>query len=913
MKNKILLGLGCCWLALNASVWAGTVTDLHSWIVEGGMKMDPSKPGPDGAPSFKIEPKAKAVLKLRPEEGAGKVTIYLYDDGTVASPEQQRTVGPRWGLMQADGRILVGAIMYAKFLQPTGSFCLIDTDPQDKNAWLAMKWLSPRGKAGWRKWEFDYDPNAGLKIKVDDKLVTQKYFDWNTSKATGFNGIILYGDDTPGGTAQTVWVGGITYELGGPMKVKPDLQAALAKLLPPAPVAVAVDEDATPFPFPGATLLDDLKGLKIHVAADYAKAHPRLLFPAQDRAAIQRRAKENPLLWDTVLASAKGIANVPTPEVIRTGSKYWRVTCVESAALAWFVTGDAKYRDGAVQWMTAHCQEPVWGTDFRPNLDLVASYYLYSISLAYDILYPDLTDAERNIIRQGLAQHARAICAEYAVVEAKEKIRYDQNHTYIPAVALTSAALALLDEVPDAREWLRRSSAVMRRCRYVLSEDGYYYEGFGYWMYALHWHVRYADLISRATGEKLYDLPALRDNWRFALHMSLPGAPGAFDVGDSNIWGGNIPRHNLTTPNIAMLAGIAAATGSRESQTAFDLYQSRKSDSASQTMDFLWCRQPVQPLPLEQIQPYQYFTDQDVVAWRSSWETNATCYYFRCGPPLGHAATAKTGQLKDWTMNCGHVHPDIGGFYLYAKGAFLAVTTGYTAEKWTRDHNTLLVDGKGQADDGAYHNERGFPYANLDQARIDSCYLTNTYGFASGEFGSAYSRQPTGLKLRRGALMTERWLLLVDDMAAPAEHTLTWLCHADAPFQVEGTGFAAHLTNATLAVIPLSPAGLVSKMEPTIVGGGATLAETKPGSKITIQRGYHLNLSMAQPAKSVRFVTLLVPLQSNEKLPEIQATTIEQDHIRFGLKWPGGKTEKVDLNLRWRSESGSGPATIKLE
>jgi len=220
---------------------------------------------------------------------------------------------------------------------------------------------------------------------------------------------------------------------------------------------------------------------------------------------------------------------------------------------------------------------------------------------------------------------------------------------------------------------------------------------------------------------------------------------------------------------------------------------------------------------------------------------------------------------------------------------------------------------KGQADDGAYHNERGFPYANLDQARIDSCYLTNTYGFASGEFGSAYSRQPTGLKLRRGALMTERWLLLVDDMAAPAEHTLTWLCHADAPFQVEGTGFAAHLTNATLAVIPLSPAGLVSKMEPTIVGGGATLAETKPGSKITIQRGYHLNLSMAQPAKSVRFVTLLVPLQSNEKLPEIQATTIEQDHIRFGLKWPGGKTEKVDLNLRWRSESGSGPATIKLE
>ena len=48
------------------------------------------------------------------------------------------------------------------------------------------------------------------------------------------------------------------------------------------------------------------------------------------------------------------------------------------------------------------------------------------------------------------------------------------------------------------------------------------YEGHGYWSYALHWHVRYTDLISRATGEKAFDLPVLRDSWKFALYLSLP-------------------------------------------------------------------------------------------------------------------------------------------------------------------------------------------------------------------------------------------------------------------------------------------------------------------------------------------------------------------------------------------------------
>lgn len=166
--------------------------------------------------------------------------------------------------------------------------------------------------------------------------------------------------------------------------------------------------------------------------------------------------------------------------------------------------------------------------------------------------------------------------------------------------------------------------------------------------------------------------------------------------------------------------------------------------------------------------------------------------------------------------------------------------------------------------------------------------------------------------------MTERWLLLVDDMSAPADHTLTWLCHSDTAFQADGTAFASKGPKATLAVIPVAPAVLDSRMEPTMVVGGATLADTKPGSKVTIQRGHTLSLTTKQPAKAARFVNLLVPLSPGEKRPEVQATGTEGDRIQLGLKWASGKTEKVDLNLGWQAVPGTtppgfGPATLGLE
>lgn len=682
----------------------------------------------------------------------------------------------------------------------------------------------------------------------------------------------------------------------------------ISRLLSAIVLATAASASAQTSAYtPGATLADDLAGPRPQVLPAYASARPRLLFGAADRAALVRKAQEHPQLWSAVLDHARAVtapAGVPTAEQITAGDKYWRVEYVQSAALAWLVTGEAAYRDGAVRWMLAHCRQPVWGTGFHPNLDLPASWNLYHLALAYDILCDQLSEADRKVIRDGLAAHAKALYDELDPSDRQKKVTYDQNHTYIPTTALLAGALTLLGEVPDAQNWFARADAVLERSRYVLGNDGYYYEGYGYWAYALHWHVRAADLLARATGQKAHDIPTLRDNWLYALHHKLPGPPGAFSIHDSAVWTADKSRPLIQPTNTAMLWGIASATGSRECQAVADLYQSQRPETDYPAAAFLWLSPSIAPADLAAIKPYHHFADHDVVAWRSSWQNNATCYMFRCGPPEGHAAAGKLGQLQDWTMNAGHVHPNIGAFWIYSHGALLAVETGYTANKWTRDHNTLLIDGKGQGVDGSYHNEHGVPYEQLNQAKIDRCNLTDAYGFTSGEFGGAYTRQVPGVALRRSVLMTERWLLVIDDMKSAKDHQLTWLCHTDSELKSEGAAFIARLPTAALAILPLSTPALEAKVEPTIVMAGMAPNKGKP-----TQHGYHLALTMPRPATTSQLINLLVPLDAAGTAPTARLSQ-QGESLNLQIDWPSGKTEKVQLNLNWKQDA-IGPAVIQ--
>jgi len=662
----------------------------------------------------------------------------------------------------------------------------------------------------------------------------------------------------------------------------------------------------------GATYADDLKAAPAEIVrADYAASHPRLLFSAADAPALKEKMKACPELWANVLKHADELVSrqVPDAKTVSSGGSYWRIEFVQSGALAWWLTGEQKYFDAARHWMVRYCEGKIWGEGWNENVDLFAAWYLYHISLAYDIMRDKLTDADRTLIRDGLAEHARAIY-DHILKDWASKVNYDQNHTYIPVTGMVTAALAVMDEVPAAKDWIKLGAVLMNRSRYALSESGYYYEGFGYWSYALHWHVRYADLMSRATGQSLYDLPLFRNEWLYALHCTLPGFPWAYDMGDTGYWKDGKRDGKPSVTQHTHLWGLASKLRSPELQLAGNFLNRRGAELDYPAATFLWFDPSLKPADLAGVKPYHVFDDFGVMFWRSAWDDSATCAMFRVGPSQGHAATAKLKQLTDWNMNSGHVHPDIGAFWFYAAGEYLAGDTGYTGKKNTSDHNTLLVSGQGQGRENNYWYERDLPYEKFDRARLEKTFVCQEYGFAAGEFSSVYP-EDLGLKaLRRLVLVTHRYLLVIDNLESEKPQTLTWFCHTDNPFAAEGAAYVSKKEKASLAVLPLGADPLEAAMEPTIVQAG-----TGPEKATPTQRGHHLKLTTVKPAASVQLVTLLVPVANGQKAP----TATFQSELKTPtliLQWPDGRTETVvfKTNLNWKDLPGDeAPVTITLK
>ena len=89
---------------------------------------------------------------------------------------------------------------------------------------------------------------------------------------------------------------------------------------------------------PSPTIAEDLGKTTVRLVDGYAKAHPRLLFSAQDRDRLNRKASDHSKLWGEVEASAgRCVGWIPTPQEARSGARYWRIERVESAALSWLV------------------------------------------------------------------------------------------------------------------------------------------------------------------------------------------------------------------------------------------------------------------------------------------------------------------------------------------------------------------------------------------------------------------------------------------------------------------------------------------------------------------------------------------------------------------------------------------------
>ena len=610
--------------------------------------------------------------------------------------------------------------------------------------------------------------------------------------------------------------------------------------------------------------------MKSHPAAlrpELRGVHPRVYATAAELAEMRKRAKGSQREeWQKALARLTALREEPAPSPAqkRRAQNNTGIGII-GAALAYQIEGDPAYLEAARRYMDAAVSYPVWGYTYsKPDIDLAAGHLLYGLGAGYDLLYDALGEDERKRYRDKLVRQATILARHFTPTPGKS-YSYSQNHCFIPVAGLAVAAYALWDEVPEAAGWAALSRAIFSRVLEVASPDGYFYEGVEYWIFSMPWIIHALDAFAHAAGDDMYDTPALRKAHLYMAHSLTPNGQDVFDFGD--VFEGPVTRARVgeeparTHPggklnsNYNLLYRLAARFRDPDAQGVAEWMASLGHVCAEDFWTLLWRDPALKPTPMARIAPHHHFEDLGTVYWRSGWTPGATAFAFRAGPPEGHHVAAILDKLPDWHLEMGHSHPDAGSFILYGGGSYLTGPMGYAGIPSSKLSNTLLIDGKGQANEGGGHDAfRGYPYARLDSIRITRAVLLRDRAEIVAELAGAYRPELGVEKLERRLSFSGRTWIVTDTLRAGRPVAMTAQVHGDGAIAATGErSFVVAGKPASLKV-EVATAATMATIAPGVVVAAGPPGRVDQGP--TEERGTVLRLSLP-PSSAATLVTTL--------------------------------------------------------
>src|SRR3989441_6346168 len=292
-------------------------------------------------------------------------------------------------------------------------------------------------------------------------------------------------------------------------------------------------------------LVELMRSRKSSLRPELMGVHPRVYVTDKELDELRQRARTTHRdLWQQALRKVRALKTEPAAPPAQQRRVQNEVGIgIAEAAFAYKIEGDRKYLEAAKKYMDAAVSYDIWGyANDKPNVDLAAGHLLYGLGWGYDLLYHDLNEQDRTRYRDKLIKQARLL-ADYFKPKPGRTFAYSQNHVFIPIAGLGVAAYALYGETPEAAEWASLARAIYDRVLATYSQDGYYYEGFEYWIFSTPWLIHYLDAQAHATGEDLYDRADFRLMHQYVAHSMLPGGNYVFDFGD--IFEGPLTRAGL--------------------------------------------------------------------------------------------------------------------------------------------------------------------------------------------------------------------------------------------------------------------------------------------------------------------------------------------------------------------------------
>jgi sugar phosphate permease len=599
----------------------------------------------------------------------------------------------------------------------------------------------------------------------------------------------------------------------------------------------------------------------IALKPELAGVHPRVFVTSAELDTLRQRARTTHREeWSRALAELPALKGDPPPppgpQARRSQNDV--AFAIAGVSLAWAVEQKPEYRDAAKTWMLAAIDYEPWGYTFnKPNVDLAAGHLLYAIGWAYDLLYHELTEAERARVRASLERHAGLVYDYFRPGGGQKSFNFTQNHNFIPTAGLAVTALALMGESADAPKWAALARAHHHRAGQLLSPDGYYYEGLEYWIFSAPWLVHFLDAWEHSTGESLWSSRQI-ENWKYYLaHSLLPDGQNVFDFGD--IWEGPLTRakkgaeYDRVYPggtlqsNFNALYRVAARLKDREAQAIAARYASFKHSNLEEYMTLLWRDPQLEAAPMTSFPLVRYFDDSGVVFARTSWDSDATAFAFKAGPPEGHRVATLLPRIPEWKLSSGHAHPDANSFIIWARGKYLTGDTGYSGLVSSRQHNTITVGGFGQGVETDHDVWRGIPYDTLAHTRMtidkDTFIIT----------GDATSSYPAAANLKRFtrtfSFRAPDRFIIEDAIETSSPQAIESYLHTDEPVRSAAGRYQLGSAAVWLDTKIVAPKGSVITPGETQIRAPGPPGSIEKGA--VEQRGYELKIA-TPPATSTR-------------------------------------------------------------
>jgi hypothetical protein len=519
--------------------------------------------------------------------------------------------------------------------------------------------------------------------------------------------------------------------------------------------------------------------LTIFIASPAPLPRPRILFDAAGHALFRSRllSERFKSVLDRLLSRAKSYREQVQPENLVYDIDQFPTRDWVASLKAWYSDRFLAFREAlftnaivhasgkeeeagpfCVRLLLALARWPQWNHPWMEARGFHTYYplgeFADAYAISYDLTYPLLSEAERNVIREGLVRNF-IIPAYKTYIEDNQITSNSSNWLSHIAGGAIVALLAVSGDDPglkDLEPWL--TGFILKEAKYidtVFGGDGSYGEGYRYYSFAMQSFAKAIPALRRLLNVDLSRPIAnshLETLWTSILPKNI-----AFTFGDTESY----------LKKEAQAWWIGSDTGPMNSWAwLLDLYHDpylahlyRSLKDFDTLQEVLFETEDIAPREPSLLGQVKFFRDVGTAVFKSGWKAEDFLFVFRSGPFLNHQ------------------HMDQGSFYLADHGEVF-LEERYDGEHHYYDdpdyrshaiqaisHNTILLDRNPQSQ--KVGDPAKFAAGLADQARFVRWLDSDFFAFASGDLTGVYSEKVK--KLQRQVLYIKpRAVLLVDEI-----------------------------------------------------------------------------------------------------------------------------------------------------